>query len=290
MEPEWSFALAFTESREVICPRPSQEYHIFQVTQKNMIGFLSYSDGCNDDPNKIVWSALAWDPTTSLTDIMQDYGRFFIGEGLGSQFAQGLLALEMNWKAPLDSNEMIPVTLKQFQDMEAKSPILTRTNWRFLTGVYRAYYDAYIRRKYIFEKQLEEETLSVLSQYTQLGPAQAIARASQIIQRPFTDPEAQSWKSRIFAIGEALFQLISFQLSVPLYGACGSNRGATLDTIDIPMNNIKWLVQTFNNISNQSPDQQIQAIQTILNWKNPKPGGFYDDLGVTNEEPHLLPG
>ena len=25
-------------------------------------GFLTYSEGCNDDVNKAVWSALGWDP------------------------------------------------------------------------------------------------------------------------------------------------------------------------------------------------------------------------------------
>ena len=31
------------------------------------------------------------------------------------------------------------------------------------------------------------------------------------------------------------------QLSVPLYKAIGVGRGATLDTIDVPLNNRNWL-------------------------------------------------
>ena len=35
---------------------------------------------------------------------------------------------------------------------------------------------------------------------------------------------------------------------------------------------------------------QIKGINQILNWENPGPGSFYDDLGNATKEPHLLPG
>jgi len=54
------YAYAVTEGREVINPRPVDEAQIFRALEHEAIGFISYSEGCNDDVNKIVWSGLAW--------------------------------------------------------------------------------------------------------------------------------------------------------------------------------------------------------------------------------------
>src|SRR5205814_3789010 len=59
--PGWDMAYAITEAREGINPRPLEQARIFRLLQPHTIGFLTYSEGCNDDVNKIVWSALGWD-------------------------------------------------------------------------------------------------------------------------------------------------------------------------------------------------------------------------------------
>src|SRR5207302_7262171 len=77
--PDWDVAYAVTEGREVINPRPRDEANIFRLMQPHTIGFLTYSEGCNDDVNKSVWSALGWDPDANLADVLRQYGRYFIG-------------------------------------------------------------------------------------------------------------------------------------------------------------------------------------------------------------------
>ncbi len=54
--PDWDVAYALTEGREVINPRPRDEATIFHAFADQTIGFITYSEGCNDDVNKIVWS------------------------------------------------------------------------------------------------------------------------------------------------------------------------------------------------------------------------------------------
>jgi hypothetical protein len=61
---------------------------------------LTYSEGCNDDVNKTVWSGLGWDSDAKVIDILREYSRYFIGERFGEDFAHGLLALERNWQGP----------------------------------------------------------------------------------------------------------------------------------------------------------------------------------------------
>jgi hypothetical protein len=66
---------------------------IFRLLQPHTIGFIAYSEGCNDDVNKVVWSALGWNPEADLTQILREYSGYFIGTRYGDAFAQGLLVL-----------------------------------------------------------------------------------------------------------------------------------------------------------------------------------------------------
>ncbi|MFH1742601.1 MAG: hypothetical protein ABIH23_26655, partial [bacterium] len=184
---DWDVAYVLTEDREVINPRPVAEAKIFRLWKDEAIGFLAYSEGCNDDVNKIVWSGLGWDPDADVVDILRQYSRYFIGEKYEDTFAQGLLALERNWQGPLLTNEAVYTTLKQFQDMEKAVSPQDLLNWRFQQGLFRAYYDAYERRRLIYETELEEKAMDVLRQAPEYGSLLALDHAEAILDRAVTD-------------------------------------------------------------------------------------------------------
>src|SRR5262249_8182000 len=71
--PAWDLAFALTEARECINPRPLGQAQIFRAFQDYAVGFITYSEGCNDDVNKIVWSSLGWDPDARVLDVLRDY-------------------------------------------------------------------------------------------------------------------------------------------------------------------------------------------------------------------------
>src|SRR6185503_8231375 len=85
--PDWDVAYALTEGRECINPRPMDQAAIVRLLQPYTVGFITYSEGCNDDVNKAVWSALGWDPDAQVTDILRDYSRYFLGERYPDDFA-----------------------------------------------------------------------------------------------------------------------------------------------------------------------------------------------------------
>src|SRR6185436_15281589 len=88
--PDWDVAYAVTEAREGINPRPTDEASVFRLLQPYTVGFLTYSEGCNDDVNKIVWSGLGWNPDTPVVEILRQYGRYLISDRLAEGVAQGL--------------------------------------------------------------------------------------------------------------------------------------------------------------------------------------------------------
>ena len=289
--PDWDVAYAVTEGRECINPRPEGEALIFRKTQPGTIGFISYSEGCNDDVNKAIWSVLGWDPDSKVADILRQYSRYFIGERYADELAEGLLALERNWQGPLLTNESVEHTLARFQAMEKAASPADLKNWRLQQALFRAYYDAYTRRRLVYERDLETQAMTCLRKAPEAGAAKAIADARRILDRALTERVEQGWRTRIFQLAEALFQSIGMQLSVDLYRAIDVDRGASLDTLDFPLNNRLWLEERLARIGNLPTEpERLKALQEVLEWTNPGAGGFYDDLGNITQRPHLLRG
>jgi hypothetical protein len=288
---DWDLAYVLTEGREPINPRPRAYRTIFRSMAPGTIGFASYSEGCNDDVNKIVWSSLGWDPDARVIDILREYGRYFIGPRNADDFAQGLLALERNWEGPLLGNPTIEVTLRQFQDLERAATPRDRANWRFQQALYRAYYDAYVAERLLYETGLEDRAMEVLRKAGELGSLAAIEKAGAILDRAVTHRVAADRRARVSELAEALFQSIRMQLSVPRYQAIGEERGANLDAIDAPLNSRAWLEQRFAEVMALSSEPaRLAALSALVDRTDPGPGGFYDALGDPRHRPHLVPG
>jgi len=285
--PDWDVAFAVTEGREVINPRPEDEAAIFRATAKYTNGFITYSEGCNDDVNKFVWSSLGWNPELDITEILSEYSRYFIGSRYETSFARGLRELERNWRGPLETNTSVYSTLDDFREMERGANPATLANWRFQQALYRAYYDAYVRARLIYESDLESKATNELRLAKTDGSLAVVDRASKLLARS-SDHPAPEWRTRVFELAEALFQSIHMQLSVQRYKAISTDRGATLDTIDQPLNSRGWLEINFAEIR-KMPDERerLKALDEIVNWENPGPGGYYDDLGDPARQPHL---
>src|SRR5581483_7907995 len=164
------------------------------------------SEGCNDDVNKFVWSALGWDPEADAVETLRQYGRYFIGDRFADDFAQGLLALERNWRGPLLTNAGVETTLRQFQDMERAAGPRELANWRFQQALYRAYYDAYTRDRLAYETELEARAWEVLRRARDVGALRAIDRAIAILDRADTERVSADRRARVFELAEALYQ------------------------------------------------------------------------------------
>jgi hypothetical protein len=287
---DWDVAHALTSQREQINPRPEAQAVIFRSLLPYVSDFITYSEGANDDVNKFVWSGLGWDPKVDVVRILREYSRYFIGERYADPFAQGLLALEDNWRGPLAANASVYTTLEQFQDMERTATPRDLRNWRFQQGLYRAYYDAYVRSRLLYETALEERALEQLRTLRPGDSRHALANATAILDQAQEKPAAE-WRQRVYTLAEALFQSIRQQLSVSRYSAIAVGRGATLDSLETPLNNGGWLSARFAEAAAlPKEEERIAAIDRILRWTDPGPGGYYDDLGNPARQPHLVIG
>jgi hypothetical protein len=290
--PDWDYAFAVTQGREAINPRPEDQARIFRLLREHAVGFITYSEGVNDDVNKFVWSGLGWETQRPVDEILREYARWFIGPEFEDGFAEGLLALERNWRGPLAVNGGVETTLRQFQAMERAAPPGVKANWRFQEALFRAYYDAHVRARLLHETAAEEEAKARLREAARTGSLVAMAAVERALDRAVEAPVAQDLRQRVFELAEALFQSIRMQLSVERYQAIGIERGASLDTIDKhALNDRDFLRARFEEIRElESEDERLAEIAVVLDRTNPGPGGFYDDLGDPARQPHLLRG
>lgn len=288
--PDWDLAFAITQERESINPRPLDQASIFRMYLNETIGFISYSEGCNDDVNKFVWSGLGWNPDARIDEILRQYGRYFVSDRLAEGVAQGLLALERNWRGPLASNTGVEVTLAQFQQMERTALPGELQNWRFQQALYRAYYDAFLRDRLLLEMAQQDQAMEVLRQAKRLGSLEALDQAHLILTEAVKHPAGNDRKMRVNQLAEALFQSIKMQLATELYR--GQNgRGTSQNWMDLPLNDRPWLLPKFEAFRKLATEpERLAAINALLNRTNPGPGGFYDDLGDPSAQPHLVRG
>ncbi|MDN5213361.1 hypothetical protein QQ020_14925 [Fulvivirgaceae bacterium BMA12] len=278
--PQWDLAYAITLGRECINPRPADEKMIHNALDQYAQGSISYSEGSNDDVNKFIWSDQDWDPETPVIETLRDYGRYFIGPDFTEGIAQGMIRLEKNLQGPLLVNQGVTRTLQQWQDMEKKASESVLTNARFQMGLLRAYFDAYIYRRLLYEAELEQKARDVLAEAKSLGSKVAINQAKAILSKAWEAPVASALKERCLALADSLFKSIGAQLTVEKHHAMGG-RGNFIDYIDRPLNDVIWLMDVMAMIAKEPEEAtRIAEIEKILQRNNPGPGGFYDNFGT----------
>lgn len=281
-------AFALTAGREPINPRPVFYAHVFAETAPHTNGFLSYSDGCHDDVNKAIWSALAWNSRQEPRAILVEYARCFFGAADADAVADGILALEQNWNGSLRDNQSVPATLERWQSLERAHPERSG-NWRWQMLLIRAYYDAYQRERLLRESALELEALSELERKPGLYPRDAIQAARRILSQAETEPVRPDLRGRLVDLFDELFKTIKFQSSVERYHAIHPQRGCMLDFLDYPLNNRFWLEDEFHKVLTlPTLESRWERLETLRTWENPGEGSFYDDIGHVGRSPRAV--
>ncbi|MCC6489612.1 MAG: hypothetical protein IT364_19090 [Candidatus Hydrogenedentes bacterium] len=288
--PEWDPAFAQTIGREPTNPRATESAHIHNVTASFANGFVSYSDGCHDDLNKMIWSAFAWDPDADVKGIVRDYARVFFGEAYADDAAEGIWMLEANWRGSAAKNEGIDKTLDHWIALGQRAGADLADNWRFQLYLLRAMSDAYVRARVIAEAAQDEQVYAALDRAKTDGVKKALRAAAEILEADGEFRVRQDLRVRIEELALKMNQSIGMQYSIyEPYLASNSERNALLDNIDRPLNDRLWLAKQIEAIGElKSEKKQLAQIDVLVHWESPAPGAIYDDLGCAWKQPHLV--
>ncbi len=229
---DWHFALTSGLSRECTNPRPREYRQIHRLTRRYVVGSVSYSEGITDDVNKMIWADMDFFPECELRTSVLDYCRLFFYGADAHKLADGIFALELNWQCDPAENPVIDSTLKLFKELSVDYPFLN-DNWRFVQLLFRAKCDWVIRHRRIFELDL----IKLAEKEIAKGK---LEKAAEILEADF-DAEYVSERNDITSLAKVLFDMIGLQTDVENYCADNWERGAVLETIDLPVTDRKWL-------------------------------------------------
>ena len=282
----WDQALMLTIGREGINPRPTFSAKIHKQFAPFIDGFVSYSDGCHDDVNKVIWSMRGWDINLEPQDILTDYCRFHFGPKLADKCAIGIMALESNWVGPVKSNSSIDLAFDLWKKLEGENLQLAG-NWRWQMFVVRAYYDEYQKKRKIYETGLEDKANEILANAPKTGAEQAMQQALVMVEKADNEPVAQDLHAKIVKYCDDLFKSIGYQSDVEKYKASNSQRSCILQFVNYPLNNRLWLEDQFALIAKMLTEQEkLDRLEVIRTWENPGQGSYYDNISNIETSPH----
>ena len=287
--PWWDPAFGFTLGREPVNPEPLRYAEVHNTYAPYTDGFLSYSDGVHDDVNKTIWSALSWDPSGHVRDILVEYSRVFFGSKQAEPGADGILMLEQNWRGSLVTNPGAEATQMFWKGLQSHAPHLA-SNWRWQMCLLRANYDAFVRQRLLLETGWEKAANQALASASVLGSEASMRRAREALAANYPE-RTQVLRGRVISLCEDLYQSIGLQTSVSKYHASGAERGAVLDFIDIPLNNRWWLEDEMSKaLALTHEEDRVARLMELGTWECPEPGALYDEVGHVGRSPHVIRG
>ena len=266
---DWHYSLTTALSRECINPRPAEYRLIHRLTRRYIVGSVSYSEGVSDDINKMVWSDMDFFPDVPLYETLCDYSRVFFFGVPAERVADGILGLEMNWQGDPAENPHIESTLRIWVDLLKEYPALIE-NWRFAQCLFRAECDALVRRRRLFESELLEQ-----AKFEAAGGR--VDLAVQILLSGFDD-DYEALHRDIFSLADRLFHQIGLQLDVEHYCADSPERGATLETIDLPVTDRLWLLNKLKKAQTLPEKERAGFVDAVLNRNKVEKDEFYFSL------------
>jgi hypothetical protein len=288
--PQWDrvFSIVWPRNQSIYA-MPTMMRDIYLATRENTMGALPYNHtGTYNDLNKFVWTYVGWDPEAPVEEILRAYARLFFAHDFKRSpvdnsprktekeilidqavdyVTKGLLLLEENWSGPLDENNSTEQALEHWTRI-AECIGGPGENWRVEMFLEKARIDAQIKRKYDFEKALEREAYEIMRN-----------------ARPGTIAETREKVITVLARVDREFQdkndFLSELRRLGLTDKFG-DREEIVGNIYTSFNDRNWIIDMLEKC-NSTDD-----LSAILDYEDPGPGGFYDNLGVIGEQPHLV--
>ena len=269
--------------------RPLATRELWEKCKGYCNGSKPYSEGVHDDLNKAVWSASQWivaspaGPTPlagpePVAEIVRQYAQRYFGAQAGEQAAALMLACERNWSLPLLDNEQVAANLAHLRARERRLPAARRNSWRWQMLAIRVEMDRWLQLKVAADRKAYAAAVRALGRPGELaGRLQAARRRLQAAPRGAQAQKLAELRKAITARHERLQELIRVDLSAPR-------------RMDLDFGDRAWLQARLAAIEQAPAQDQERLVAKVCRYRDPGPGGCYDDCGNPQAEPHLVAG
>lgn len=259
-------------------------YHrVFNDLMRYGVGDITHSSGHHDHFNQWMWQRLLWAPRTSVEEVVAEYCRTWFGPEAAPLMAAAIFQLEENLeenpKKPLIEKEGIGryYTLVN-QAGRQIPPIHMRRNWLWREYMQKAALDKYIRlavrQQTLLQQRIEQDIAKALEGG---DTAQAIDDSLAALDALAETRGMVALRNEAGRLGEqsnALFGVRSegyFNLKHDFIG-------------------LGWLRRQLETAKQAGGDERSELLKMIVNYEDPGPGGYYDNLGTFNHAPHVVNG
>ena len=262
--------------RRTFHARPKAFYDIFQSIMPFSEGDIIYSEGYHDEFHQYMWNRLLWNPNQSVDAVTSDYCRYQFGGEAADGMRQALFQLEENLEWTLAKNPGVQRYYDLVKETGAKIPAHRMENdhkWRL--HMQKAASDLYFQKKLQNEIAREGEVLSMIS-----APGVAtekIASAAVKLAEPLVTDEMKALLDEAQRLGEETDRIFGVR-DVGYFSAAK------------PLTDLAWLERELKVVATASEADAAVGITRLVDYENAGEGGYYDDAGNKDRQPHLVLG
>lgn len=253
--------------------------YIHNETAKYAMGSIPYIEGNHDDFNKAVWLQLQWNPQQDIKLITREYCKLFFGLETLDDMTEATDILDRIWHQKLNNSKYDIEKLIGIIEKIESSPYgnKLKENWRWYTIKFASILFKYMQSKVqddeIYRPQFEELILKALNH------EKALRKLINTLINIYADKSKRyvSIKKQLFDIAKKIDELHKMKLY------------ASIERLNMNITTLDWMIQEFKEIlSSESKVNISDEVKKILSYEDPGPGGYYDDLGNFEKQPHLM--
>ncbi|MDX9975574.1 MAG: hypothetical protein RBU21_21490, partial [FCB group bacterium] len=264
--------------RRTFHTRPRAFYGIFQAIMPFSEGDIIYSEGYHDELHQWMWNRLLWNSGQSLRAVLGDYFRYFMGPEYVKPMTAAALQLEKNLETPLATNKGIDRVLELVKEGGKTMPDFAQLragDHRWLEYLQKAGLDKYFQLKLRIEDDKRRRVADALAG---TGDTDAkLTAAATVLAEPAESPEMAALREDARIAGEA---------ANALYGVRNVGYFAT----EKSLTDLAWIATQIERARTAPEAERPALLAHVVSYEDPGPGGFYDDAGDENRQPHLVKG
>ncbi len=261
--------------------RPRKFHRVAREILHYAVGDMHYSEGMHDDFNKWFWYRMLWDPHLTAEEITAEYCRYWFGPEAAEDASEAIYLMEETLSRPVIGNDNIPRAVDLLRKVGERIPenlLKDDHRWRVMTQ--KALMDLYIKMKVERGEGVKRRASAELEMAVGGdSPAEHLETALEILRSPLVTDEMGSIKDEAMKLGEESNRVIGYRVPTPFI----------VDDYDVT--EVEWWRRTIEDaLGTGSESRMRNASRMILDYDDPGPGGYYDNLGWPHESDHITHG
>jgi hypothetical protein len=268
---------------------------VFGEVVRNGLGDCTHSSGTHDHFNQWMWQRLLWSPHRTAEDLVDEYARAWFGPEAAPLMAKAVFLMEEYLQRDPERPITRKTSIDRYYDLvmqagKAMPDHLRDRSWLWREYAQKAAIDKRTKlavgQQMALQRSVERDIAGVLAKSGSSDRSDRsaepnlnalVSRCLARLARLTETPAMRRLREEAVRLGDE---------SNTLYGV----RSEGLVSLDHDFIGLGWLKRQLERAGAAAGEGKRELLQTIAEYENPGPGGFYDNLGTGESAPHLVQG